>query len=98
MDDLEIHMRKPMTIRMDVDVLEAAKRRAHQENRTVTNYIETILRRDLHLAPASDGARIEVHAPDDIREYELVREAGETDEMHEARKRLFSKILDAGGR
>ena len=86
-------MRKSMTIRMDPDLLEAAKRRARGENRTVTNYIETVLRKDLRLTPAD----IEVWAPPDIREFELIREAGEDDEHFDARRRLIASILDRAG-
>lgn len=42
-------MRQLMTIRIDPDVLSAARGRATDENRTLTNYIETVLRRDLGL-------------------------------------------------
>ena len=88
-------MRKSMTIRMDPEVLAAARSRARSDNRTVTNYIETVLRRDLNL-PQSDDT-VEIWAPDDIRQYEIVREPGESGERYEARKRLFSAILDKGG-
>lgn len=40
-------MRKSMTIRLDHDVLEVAKVRAKTENRTLTNYIETLIRKDI---------------------------------------------------
>ena len=42
-------IRQLMTIRIDPDVLDAARDRATDENRTLTNYIETVLRRDLGL-------------------------------------------------
>jgi hypothetical protein len=42
-------MRQLLTIRIDPDVLEAARGRAVDENRTLTNYIETVLRLDLGL-------------------------------------------------
>jgi hypothetical protein len=40
-------MRKSMTIRLALDVLEVAKVRAKSENRTLTNYIETLIRKDI---------------------------------------------------
>jgi hypothetical protein len=46
-------MRQSMTIRLDPSVIEAAKGRAQTENRTLTNYIETVLRRDLGLLAAA---------------------------------------------
>ena len=36
-----------MTIRLALDVLEVAKIRARSENRTLTNYIETLIRKDI---------------------------------------------------
>ena len=42
-------MRQLLTIRIDPDVLDAARGRAVDENRTLTNYIETVLRLDLGL-------------------------------------------------
>lgn len=89
-------MRQPMTIRLDSEVLAAAKRRAEADNRTLTNYIETLLRRDL--GPAEKGTGLEVIAPPDIRAYEPVPIEGETPERYEFRRRLFSAILDEGDR
>ena len=37
-------MRKPITMRFDPDLLAQAKRQAAQENRSLTNFIETIVR------------------------------------------------------
>lgn len=88
-------MRHPMTIRLDSAVLSKAKERAKTENRTLTNYIETLLRKDLHVDEAS--ASLEVIAPPDIREYKPVPLKGESPQRHEFRKRLFDAILDEGG-
>ncbi len=88
-------MRKPMTIRIDTNVLEAAKTRAQQENRTVTNYIETVLRRDLMMADTSE--EVEVYAPADVRQYRMVPKPGETKEQTELAERAFKKILDRTG-
>lgn len=88
-------MRTSMTIRLDPAVLAEARRRAAMENRTLTNYIETVLRRDLRLAEA--GPAIEVIAPPDIRRYTPVPLHGESPRRRAFRSRLFTAILDEGG-
>jgi len=88
-------MRKSMTIRLDPMVLEEGRRRASSQNRTLTNYIETLMRRDLQLTEPE--ATIEVIAPADIRKYEPVPLKGESPRRYEFRKRLFDAILDEGG-
>ena len=40
-------MRQSVTMRLDPNVLKAARQKAISDNRTLTNYIETLLRRDL---------------------------------------------------
>jgi hypothetical protein len=40
-------MRQSMTIRLDQDLLNQAKAFAGAENRTLTNYIETLIKRDV---------------------------------------------------
>ncbi|MDP2783003.1 MAG: hypothetical protein Q8O38_00215 [Sulfurimicrobium sp.] len=40
-------MRQSMTIRLDQEVLAVAKRVAEANNRTLTNYIETLIRKDI---------------------------------------------------
>ena len=37
-------MKKPVTVRVDPELLAAARRCAREENRTLTNFIETVLR------------------------------------------------------
>jgi len=81
-----------MTIRLEADILAAAKRRAAGDNRTLTNYIETLVPRDL--SASEQGFRLEVIAPADIRDYEPVPIDGESAERHDFRRRLFSAILD----
>jgi len=43
--------KKPITIRVEPALLAAVRRRAQDENRTLTNFIETILRQ--HLAASN---------------------------------------------
>ncbi len=84
-----------MTIRMDPDVLEAAKRRARSENRTLTNYVETVLRRELRLT--FEDASLDVIAPPDIRSYEPAPLPGESAKKRRLRRKLHAAILDKGG-
>lgn len=44
-------MRQSMTIRLDQEVLSVAKRVAGANNRTLTNYIETLIRKDIAANP-----------------------------------------------
>jgi len=88
-------MRTSMTIRLDPAVLAEARRRAALENRTLTNYIETLLRRDLRRAEVEPA--IDVIAPADIRRYTPVPLKGESPRRRAFRKRLFTAILDEGG-
>lgn len=41
--------------------------------------------------------KIQIWAPDDVRNYALVREEGETLESYEERKRVFDTLLKLGG-
>lgn len=85
-------MRETLTLRLNPDVVKAAKRKAQADNRTLTNYIETLMIRDLK------GERsLEVIAPEDIREYESVPLPGETKAERKRRDALFHAILDQSG-
>ena len=88
-------MRKPLTIQIEESVLESASARAHQQHRSVTEYIETLLRRDLDLPDTTD--EVEIVAPRDAREYRAVPKTGETDEQTELADRALQRILDRAG-
>jgi hypothetical protein len=88
-------MRKSMTIRLDPVVLEEGRKRASAQNRTLTNYIETLMRQDMRLGESE--ATVEVIAPADIRKYEPTPLQGESPKRYAFRKRLFEAILDEGG-
>lgn len=91
-------MRRPMTIRMDPDILDAARRRAAAQNRTVTNYIETSVLLDTGKAHGGLGDdEYQISAPADIRECTLVKEPGESEEDYRKRRDLFSRVLTRGG-
>lgn len=85
-------MRESLTLRLDPAVIKAAKRRAQADNRTLTNYIETLMIRDLRGA-----STIEVIAPPDIRQYQAVPLPGETKAERKHRDALFQAILDQSG-
>ena len=87
-------MRRPVTMRLDQDVLTAARRRASGDNRTLTNYVETLLRRDLQIGI---DQRLEVIAPPGIRDAVAVPVPGETDAERRRRDDLFFAVLDATG-
>ena len=85
-------MRQSVTMRFDPEVLKAARVKATGDNRTLTNYIETLVRRDLRLAPT-----LEVIAPPNIRDFVPLRLPGETEEEWNLRKEIVSAVLDASG-
>jgi hypothetical protein len=85
-------MRETLTLRLDPDVIKAAKKKAQADNRTLTNYIETLMIRDLQ-----SGSSLEVIAPPDIRDYESVPLPGETKAERKRRDALFHAILDQSG-
>ena len=51
-------MRQAMTIRLDEDVLKVAKAHATMENRTLTNYIETLIKKDIETNQKHDERTI----------------------------------------
>ncbi len=88
-------MRQPVTVRLDPDVLKVAKAKAVGDNRTLTNYIETLMRRDLHLA--APEPTLEVIAPANIRDSVAVLLEGESPEQLKRRNDVFLAVLEAGG-
>ena len=58
-------MRQSITMRLDPEILNAARIKASDDNRTLTNYIETLMRKDLQIKVLEPT--IEVIAPPDIR-------------------------------
>ncbi len=86
-------MRKSITMRIDPDVLKAARRKAAGDNRTLTNYVETLVRRDL----LAGTPFLEVIAPPDIRQWVPAPVPGETKAERKRREALFRAVLDAAG-
>ncbi len=88
-------MRETVTLRLNPDVIKAAKRKAQADNRTLTNYIETLMLKDLQIMPSA--STLEAIAPPDIREYQSVPLPGETKAERKRRDALFHAILDQSG-
>jgi hypothetical protein len=86
-------MRQSVTMRFAPDVLKAARSKAIQDNRTLTNYIETLVRRDLRMEAGEPI--LEVIAPADIRNSVAVPVPGETDEERKRRDDVFFAVLGA---
>jgi hypothetical protein len=82
-------------MRFDPDVLRAARGKAVDANRSLTNYIETLVRRDLQMGVVEPT--LEVIAPADIRNSTAVPVPGETEEERKRRDDVFFAVLDAGG-
>jgi hypothetical protein len=89
-------MRQSITVRLDPAVLHAARNKAGTDNRTLTNYIETLMRKDLQIDVSEPT--LEVIAPDDIRNSVAVPMPGETEAERKRRDEVFVAILDAAGR
>lgn len=88
-------MRQSVTLRLDPSLLKAARSKAAGDNRTLTNYIETLMRRDLQIA--DEEPILEVIAPPDIRNSVAVPLPGETQQECQRRDAIFNAVLDAGG-
>ena len=91
----ETDMRQSITMRFDQSVLKAARGKASKDNRTLTNYVETLVRRDLKIN--SNESELEVIAPPDIRKSTAVPIPGETAAEHKHREDVFNAVIDAGG-
>lgn len=51
-----MHQKKPVTMRLDPDLLAAARRHAAAENRSLTNFVETVLMERLAARPTATDA------------------------------------------
>jgi hypothetical protein len=88
-------MRQSVTMRIDPAVLRAAKQKAVRDNRSLTNYVETLMRRDLQLGGADPT--LQVIAPNDIRDWRSAPRPDETAEERKRRDNVLSAVLDASG-
>jgi hypothetical protein len=88
-------MRSAFTIRFQPEVADFVQARARAENRSVTNYVETLLLREKAQIEKREG-RLTVQAdPELLRQegHQLVREDDETDEEYAGRRVLFEALL-----
>jgi len=93
-------MRKSMPLKVDPVLLREARKRAKAENRTLDEYVETVLRRDLARKPRkAKMPMIELRGPipQDIRKWKSVPIPGETKRQRKEREKLVHTILDLGG-
>lgn len=88
-------MRQRVTIRLDPDVLKAARAKAAAENQTLADYIEALIRRDL-LVPAAESS-LEVVGPENLRSSIAVPVPGETQDERKRRDEVFLAVLAAAG-
>lgn len=87
-------MRGAFTMRFKPEVAAFIQSRANAENRSVTNYVETLLLREK--ARVEDAGRLTVQAdPEQLREegHRLVRDDDDTDDEYAARSALFDALL-----
>jgi hypothetical protein len=89
-------MRNAFTMRFRPDIAAFVQAQASAGNRSVTNFVETLLLREK--ARFEEGQRqVTVQAVADLLlhdRHELVRDADETDEEYAARGELFGALLD----
>jgi hypothetical protein len=89
-----------MALRVDPVLLREVRKRAKAEKRTLSEYVETVLRRDLARKPRKTGKpMIELRGPipADIRGWTSARIPGEPARKRKAREKLVQTILDLGG-
>ena len=88
-------MRRSLTVQIEETVLDGAAARAEQQHRSLTEYIEALLRRDLEYP--TDNGDVEIFAPKDVRDYRAIPKDGETREQTEVADRALQRILDRTG-
>ncbi len=84
-----------ITLRLDAERVRRLQAIADAENRTLTNYVETALLRDLARREEADRV-ITMHVPEgastSIRPEDVVRAEGETDEEYAERQALAVEL------
>lgn len=88
-------MRQRVTIRLDPDVLKAARAKAAAEDQTLADYIEALIRQDLLMEAAEPS--VKVVGPENLRSSIAVAVPGETQDERQRRDDVFFAILDASG-
>jgi hypothetical protein len=95
-------MRKSLPLRIDPVLLRQAKTRADAERRTLTEYVEAALRRELARKGRTRKGReltVVVHPSlrKSIRKFKSAPVPGETKKERAARDRLVQDLLDVAG-
>jgi hypothetical protein len=86
-------MRQTVTISLDADVVAAAQKRAAEEHRSLTDYVETLMLRDL-----GQEGEITVIAPEGAEKFEPIPAPGESAEDLERRRQLAETLLKLANR
>jgi len=81
-------------MRFDPSILEAAKAKAKDDHRSLTNYVELLMKKDLK---GESETELTVFAPNDIRNAVPLRFEDEDDEHVARREAIHTAILDASG-
>jgi hypothetical protein len=84
-----------ITLRLDAERVAQLQAIADAENRSLTNYVETALLRDLSRRDEAERVITMYVAPgisDSIRPEDVVRAAGESDEDYAARQALMMEL------
>ena len=86
---------KALTLRIDPERFAQLAAAAEAENRSPTNYVETLLLRDLDARDESRRVITIFAAPEaaEMKPGELERGEGESDSRYEQRKTLFESLL-----
>ena len=89
-------MRDPFTMRFRPEVAEFVQAQASARNRSVTNFVETLLLREKARLEESERQLIVQAAPELLRheQHTLVRDADEADADYAARGELLGMLLD----
>ncbi len=89
-------MRDAFTMRFRPEVAEFVQAQASARNRSVTNFVETLLLREKTRFEESERQLTVQAVPDLLRQepHILMRDADETDAEHAARGELFAALLD----
>ncbi|MAJ63441.1 MAG: hypothetical protein CL558_09165 [Alphaproteobacteria bacterium] len=87
-------MQKTGSVTIDAELLKAAETRAADQGRSLTDYLERLVKLDLGLIT---GNEVEVINAGDAGEFVPDRMRGETAEEYEERKAMLATLLSGGG-
>jgi hypothetical protein len=79
-------------VELEQDVFDAATKRAAEEGLSVTSYVSRMLRRSFERAPGEETVLVYDHV-ETGGDAVIDRAAGETDESHERRSKLYDGLF-----